>query len=95
MSEQSNAERKITSHVVADYGQLSSNRQGWTRNLKLISWNGHPAKFDIRDWSGGKPGKGMTLTRDEIRNLRDILVGLNLEQFPSDVEENEPEAESF
>lgn len=86
MSEQTNSERKVTSHVIAEYGQISANvRQGWARSLKLVSWNDNPAKFDIREWNGDKAGKGMTFTREEIRNLRDLLSCINLEQLPCEV----------
>ncbi len=85
MSEQTNADRKVTCQIVADYGAISSNsKQGWARNLRLISWNDKPAKFDIREWNGDKAGKGMTFTREEMRNLRDLLNGLNLDSAPAE-----------
>ena len=41
----------------------------------LISWNHRDPKYDIREWSpdGSKMGKGVTLSRDEIRYLKDAL----------------------
>lgn len=53
-----------------------SERTGWTKKLKLISWNGRPAKYDIREWS--QPGdekmmKGLTFTKEEAVTLRDLL----------------------
>ena len=86
MSEQMNTERKVTSHILADYGQVSANdKQGWARCVKLISWNDRPAKFDIREWNGDKAGKGLTFTREEMRNLRDILNGINMDMLPADM----------
>ena len=54
--------------------------KGWSKELNLVSWNDHEPKFDIRDWSEGheKLGKGVTLTGEEIKKLRDILNGIEL-----------------
>ncbi len=57
------------------FGVLSSSRNGWTTELNLVSWNGRPAKFDIRSWDSehAKMGKGITLSSDEIDALKKIL----------------------
>ncbi len=59
-------------------GVLSTSKSGWTRELNLVSWNDRPAKFDLRDWSQdhSKMGKGLTLTNDEIEQLRQLLDGM-------------------
>ncbi|MFC6168993.1 YdbC family protein [Loigolactobacillus jiayinensis] len=59
-------------------GVLSTSKSGWTRELNLVSWNDRPAKFDLRDWSPdhSKMGKGLTLTNDEIEQLRQLLDGM-------------------
>ncbi len=47
----------------------------WTKELNKVSWNGRPAKYDLRDWNheDGKIGKGITLTDDEIKYLKHVL----------------------
>ncbi|MFD1319006.1 YdbC family protein [Loigolactobacillus zhaoyuanensis] len=59
-------------------GVLSTSKSGWTRELNLVSWNDRPAKFDLRDWSPdhSKMGKGITLTNEEIDQLRQLLTGM-------------------
>ena len=37
--------------IMEELGVLSESSSGWTKELNLISWNGRPPKFDIRDWS--------------------------------------------
>ncbi len=61
--------------IMEKIGVLSTNQSGWTKELNLISWNGRPAKFDIRDWSPDheKMGKGLTFTNEEIESLKNIL----------------------
>ena len=54
-----------------------SERTGWAKKLKLISWNGRPAKYDIREWSqpdDEKLMKGLTFTKEEAAILRDLLT---------------------
>ncbi|KAF0995486.1 hypothetical protein BJQ97_02147 [Geobacillus sp. TFV-3] len=50
---------------------LSSSPKGWNKELNLVSWNGYPPKYDIRDWdvSHAKMGKGVTLSEAEAKEL--------------------------
>ncbi len=65
--------------VTKEYGVLSE-KNGWTRELNLVSWNEREPKFDIRDWSPDKSkmGKGITLTAEEVKTLRDLLNEIEL-----------------
>ena len=67
--------------VVETYGSLSESSKGWKKEIKLISWNQKEAKYDIREWSpdGEKMGKGVTLSKEEVINLRDLLNKINLD----------------
>ena len=64
--------------IVEEFGVFSENNKGWTREVNLISWNGGAPKYDIRDWAPDheKMGKGITLTKDEIDDLKDILKAI-------------------
>ena len=61
-------------------GTLSESPKGWSKELNLISWNGRDPKYDLRDWAPehAKVGKGITLSADELKKLRDLLNGLEL-----------------
>jgi hypothetical protein len=61
-------------------GTLSEPAKGWKKELNLVSWNDKEPKFDIREWSPDhdKMGKGVTLSKEEIVALRDMLDGLEL-----------------
>lgn len=56
-------------------GVLSESPSGWSKELNLISWNERAAKYDIRDWDPdhNKMGKGITLTREELIALKELL----------------------
>lgn len=61
-------------------GTLSENNRGWSKELNLISWNDKEPKYDIRDWSPEheKMGKGVTLSVEELKKLRELLNGMEL-----------------
>ena len=50
---------------------LSTDRNGWTKELNRVSYNGAEAKYDLRSWSPdhSKMGKGITLTNEEFQTL--------------------------
>lgn len=66
---------EIKYEIIEHIGVLSENEKGWKKEFNLISWNGREPKYDIRDWSENheKMGKGITLTEDEAKKLRNIL----------------------
>lgn len=61
-------------------GVLSEPAKGWKKELNLISWNDKEAKYDIRDWDTEhkKMGKGVTLSAEELKKLKDILNSIKL-----------------
>jgi len=65
----------INYEIVMQLGVLSQSGSGWTKEVNLVSWNGRDPKYDIRDWSPGheKMGRGVTLSREELLVLRDLL----------------------
>ena len=60
--------------------ELSETTKGWSKELNRISWNGKEAKYDLRDWAPEheKMGKGITLTRDELRALKEALNNMDI-----------------
>ena len=66
---------EITNHLAT----LSTSPKGWTKELNLVSWNEKEPKYDIRDWSPdhSKMGKGVTLSMDEIKELKETLEKLS------------------
>ena len=66
--------------IVKSIGVLSTAGSGWTKELNLVSWNEREPKYDLREWSPdhGKMGKGVTLTREEISTLKELLNNMEL-----------------
>ena len=62
----------ITEHLAT----LSTSPKGWTKELNMVSWNDAAPKYDLREWSPdhSKMGKGITLTSDEMEELKKALM---------------------
>lgn len=62
---------EFTFEIEEHFITLSENDKGWTKELNRVSFNGAPAKWDIRTWSPDhtKMGKGVTLTNEEFNLL--------------------------
>lgn len=71
----------IKYEIKENLGTISESSKGWVKELNLISWNEKEAKYDIRDWDSEhkKMGKGVTLTVEELKKLKDILNEMDLE----------------
>ena len=70
----------IKFEVKENYGVLSENAKGWKKELNSVSWNDRAPKFDLREWDPEheKMGKGITLSLDELKSLKDILIKMDL-----------------
>ena len=66
---------EIKYEISEELGVLSESAKGWRKELNLISWNGAAPKYDLREWAPNreKMGKGVTLTEDEVKELRRIF----------------------
>ena len=65
----------INFDIVKHFGVLSAEKNGWKKELNLVSWNARNPKFDVRDWAPGheKMGKGITLSQEEAQKLVELL----------------------
>lgn len=68
--------QEFSYEIVEHLAVLSENQKGWTKELNLVSWNGRPPKFDIRDWAPEheKMAKGITLTNEEFEILKKTIL---------------------
>ena len=70
----------IKYEIEDELGKVSESSKGWTKELNLIAWNGKEAKYDLRDWAPDheKMGKGVTLSEEELKALKDLLNNMDL-----------------
>ena len=71
---------EIKYEIVKKIGVLSKAASGWAKEFNLISWNDREPKYDLRDWSadGQKMGKGVTLSKEELSALKELLNSIEL-----------------
>ncbi|OFD40558.1 PC4/YdbC family ssDNA-binding protein [Bacillus mycoides] len=69
---------KFTYSIEKELVTLSSTAKGWKKQLNLVSWNGLPPKYDLREWDGthSHMGKGVTLSEVELKTLYLTLKGI-------------------
>jgi hypothetical protein len=72
----------IKFEIIKKIGVLSKSDKGWAKELNLIRWNDREAKYDIREWSpdGKTMGKGVTLSKEELAVLRELLNKIDMYQ---------------
>lgn len=71
--------KEFTYELVEHLGTISSYRDGeQTLEVNLISYNHAEPKIDIRHWNrqNNRMLKGVTLTREEARILKNVLQDL-------------------
>jgi hypothetical protein len=66
---------EIKYEITKKIGVLSQSPSGWSKQLNLVSWNDRDPKYDLREWSpdGEKMGKGVTLSKEELLALKELL----------------------
>jgi hypothetical protein len=67
--------------IKKNIGVIGEGTKGWKKEVNIISWNDRKPKLDIRDWdeTHEKMGKGVTLNREEVAELKNLLQKLNLD----------------
>ncbi|MGK0552108.1 YdbC family protein [Enterococcus faecalis] len=70
--------QEFSYEILEEIAVLSENAKGWRKELNLVSWNGRPPKFDLRDWAPNheKMGKGLTLTNEEFEELAKTIKSM-------------------
>lgn len=73
-----NNNTEVTFEIIEHIGVIDTyNReQAWTKEVNIVSWNGGPAKIDIRDWDSSheRMSRGITLTEEQAEKLTQALV---------------------
>lgn len=71
---------EIKYEITDELAVLSESARGWTKEVNMVSWNDRDPKVDIREWSPEheRMGKGVTISKEEAKILRDALNKLDL-----------------
>ena len=65
--------------ILDNVGVIFNSKNGWTKEINIISWNGAEGKVDIRSWSPdhSRMGKGISLTVEEFKALKELMDEIN------------------
>ena len=61
-------------------GNISESNNGWVKELNKVAWGAREPVYDIRTWNFDhtKYGKGVTITRLELKNLYKLLSDIKV-----------------
>ena len=67
---------ELTFKIVKNMGIIGEAKEGWKKEVNLVSWNERKPKLDIREWDEKheRMKKGVTLNTNEVMNLKSILL---------------------
>ena len=65
--------------ILDNVGVFFNSKNGWTKEINIISWNGAEGNVDIRSWSPdhSRMGKGISLTVEEFKALKELMNEIN------------------
>jgi len=74
---------EIKFEIKQSLGILSEGAKNWSKEVNIVSWNDRKPKLDIREWDENheRMGKGITLNKEELLKLKQILLDLNIEEM--------------
>ena len=74
---------EIKFEIIKHLAVLSEGAKGWTKEINIVSWNNRKPKADIREWDENheQMSKGVTLNREDMMNLQELLQNLNIEEL--------------
>ena len=74
---------EIKFEITDKLGVIGEGSKKKKKELNLISWNDRKAKADIRDWdeTHEKMGKGVTLTKEELKELKKLLNEIDIDSL--------------
>lgn len=86
--------KEVTFEIIKNLILLEEYKNGWTKEINLVSWNDKDPVIDIRTWGKNKEviGKGITLTDEEFKRIRKLIIDNNLTSI-EDLKEFEDDEE--
>ena len=66
---------EVTFEIMEHIGVIDARKDGWKKEVNVVSWNGGEPKIDIRDWSPDheRMSRGITLFEKDAKMLTKFL----------------------
>lgn len=73
--------KQLTKKIIKDFGTFGDKDASKVKHLTLTEWGDYKAKFDLRAWDSDmdKCGKGISLSKEEIIELRELLNSIDFD----------------
>jgi hypothetical protein len=69
--------------IIKHIGVIGEGSKGWKKEVNIVKWNNRNPKVDIRDWDENhvKMGRGVTLSKEEVSELKKLLENFELDEL--------------
>ena len=76
----------IKFEIIKNIGIIGEGTKGWKKEVNIVRWNDRKPKIDIRDWDElhEKMGKGVTLNKNELLKLKELLNKIEPDELDID-----------
>ncbi len=66
--------------ILKSIAKLSTEKNGWSKELNLVSFNDAEPKYDLRSWDADhkRMSKGISLNKEELLALKNTLNTLEM-----------------
>ncbi|MCI8508007.1 MAG: hypothetical protein HFJ06_05540 [Lachnospiraceae bacterium] len=81
--------------IIQHIADISKMNNGWTKECNIVTWANREPVYELRSWNADhtKMGKGITLTPNELRKLKDVLNNMDLRCMTVDMYYEDEELE--
>lgn len=64
--------------IIKKLGVIEGDPERFHVEANIISWGGNPPKLDIRKWNADRMNRGLSLSKEGVERLREIIKDVTL-----------------
>lgn len=75
--------KEVTFEIIKNLILLEEYKNGWTKEINLVSWNDKDPVIDIRTWGKNKEviGKGISINDKEFKDIVNYISENNIQNI--------------
>jgi len=71
--------QQLTFNKIKKIGVISTYNKA-TKELNIVQWGEDSPKYDLRVWFNEVASKGITLTKEEMKILKELINSIDIEE---------------
>lgn len=73
--------------IIQHLADISKMNNGWTKEFNIVTWANREPVYELRSWNAAhtEMGKGIILTPNELRKLKEVLNDMDLRCMSADM----------